>query len=156
MTESFNGVGTGITSDGNSFLYELLSLLLNCRLSQGVFCEELDDRWRTEDSWYVLMTELFNGGGIDITGNYNLLIFEWNLLRLNHRLSRWVLLCLPWFFPVPLLWWLTVPLKRGMMNAIWVCGAVVCLLFFFRWPSKYESQISGATTAVMFEFTYQE
>ena len=33
MTELFNGGGTGITSDDNSFLFELLSLLLNYRLS---------------------------------------------------------------------------------------------------------------------------
>ena len=43
MTESFNGVGTGITGDDNSFLFELLFLLLKHRLSQGVFCEDLDD-----------------------------------------------------------------------------------------------------------------
>ena len=43
MTESFNGGGTGITSDGNSLLFELLSFLLNHRLSLGVLCEELDD-----------------------------------------------------------------------------------------------------------------
>ena len=42
MTESFNEGGTGITSGGNSFLFELLSLLLKHRLSRGVLCEELD------------------------------------------------------------------------------------------------------------------
>ena len=43
MTESFNGRGTGITGDDNSLLFELLSLLLNHRLSQGVFYEDLYD-----------------------------------------------------------------------------------------------------------------
>ena len=43
MTESFNGGGTGITGDDNSFQFDLLSLLLKNRLSRGVFCEELDE-----------------------------------------------------------------------------------------------------------------
>ena len=43
MTEQFNGGGTGITGDDNSFLFELLSLLLNNQLSRGVLCEEMDD-----------------------------------------------------------------------------------------------------------------
>ena len=43
MTKSFNGGGTGITGDEKSFLFELLSLLLNNHLSRGVFYEELDD-----------------------------------------------------------------------------------------------------------------
>ena len=34
MTESFNGGGTVLTGDGNSFLFELLSLQLNQRLSR--------------------------------------------------------------------------------------------------------------------------
>ena len=50
MTESFNGVDTGITGDEKSFLFELLPLQLNHRLSQGVLCEELDDCCQTEDS----------------------------------------------------------------------------------------------------------
>ena len=34
---------------------------------------------------------------------------------------------------------------------------VLCDCYFVcRWPSKYESQLFGATTAVMFEFMYQE
>ena len=43
MTESFNGGGTGITGDEKSLLFELLSLLLKHRLSQGEFGKELDD-----------------------------------------------------------------------------------------------------------------
>ena len=43
MTESFNGGGTGITGDQNSFLFELLSFLLKYRLSRGVFCKKLDE-----------------------------------------------------------------------------------------------------------------
>ena len=31
-----------------------------------VFYEELDDWLQTEDSWGVLITESFNGGGVDI------------------------------------------------------------------------------------------
>ena len=42
-TESLNGGGTGITSDDNSLIFELLSLLLKNGLSRGVFCEDLDD-----------------------------------------------------------------------------------------------------------------
>ena len=44
MTESFNGVGTGITGDENSLMFQLLSLLLKHWLSRGVFYEELGDR----------------------------------------------------------------------------------------------------------------
>ena len=42
MNESFNGQGTGITSDEQSLLYDLLSLLLKHWLLRGVFCEDLD------------------------------------------------------------------------------------------------------------------
>ena len=85
MTESFNGGGTGITGDDNSLLFELLSLILKHRLSQGVFCEYLDDHWRNEDSRGIFMTELFNGGGTYITGDKNLLLFEWLYLGLKHQ-----------------------------------------------------------------------
>ena len=156
MTESFNGGGTSITSDGNSLIFELLSLRLKHRLSRGVFCEELDDCWQTEDSCFVLMTELFNVGETYITGDENWLLSEWELLRLNHRLSWGVVRCLPWLLPVPLLWRLPIPLKGGIMNKIWVCGGIVCLLFFCQWPSIGATQMFGATTAVMFEFMYQE
>ena len=43
MTESFNGGGTCITSDDNSLLFELLSLILKHRLSRGVFYKDLGD-----------------------------------------------------------------------------------------------------------------
>ena len=36
-----------------------------------VFCEELDDCWRTEGIWGELMTESFNEGGTRITGDDN-------------------------------------------------------------------------------------
>ena len=55
-----------------------------------VFCEDLDDCWRTEDSWGWLMTELFNGGETNINSDENLLFFEWQSLQLKHRLSRGV------------------------------------------------------------------
>ena len=55
-----------------------------------VFCQDLDDCWRTKDIWSVLMTESFNWGSTVITGDENSLIFEWLYLRLKHRLSRWV------------------------------------------------------------------
>ena len=111
-------------------------------LSHGVLCEDLDDCWQIKGSWGVLMTELFNGVGTCITGDYNLLIFEWMYLQLKHRLSRWVVWCLPWLLPVPLLWRLPIPFGRGMMNAIWVCGGVVCLLFCLlmaikRWDPNF-------------------
>ena len=129
MTESFNGLGTGITGDYNSFLFELLSLILKHRLSRGVLCEELYNCWGTEDSWCVLMTELFNGRVTSITSDDNSLIFEWLSFRLKQWLS-WVVVCfLPWFFPVPLLWQLPITFGRGIMNAIWFFCGVVCLLF---------------------------
>ena len=90
----------------------------------------MDDCWRNEDSWGGLITELFNWGGTDINGADKSLLFEWMSLRLNHRLSQGVFRCLPLLFPVPLLWRLPIPFERGMMNAIWVCGVVVCLSFF--------------------------
>ena len=113
-----------------------MSLILKQRLSREVKCEDLDDCWQNEDSWYRYMTELFNGGETDITGNDNLLFFEWLPLRLNHRLSRGVVRCLPWLLPIPLLWRLPIPLGCGMMNAIWVYGGVVCLLFCFSMAIK--------------------
>ena len=76
MNKSLNIGGTGIAGDGNSLLFELLSLLLKRCLSQGVFCEELDDCWQTEDSCGGFMTELFNGGGTGITSDKNSLLFE--------------------------------------------------------------------------------
>ena len=142
MTESFNGGGTGITGDDNSLFFELLSLLLKHRLSWGVFCEELDDCWPTKDSWGGLMTKLFNGGETYITGDENSLLFEWMSLRLEHRLSWGVVCCLPWLFHVPLFWQRPIPFGRGMMNSIWVCGDVVCLLFYLlmaikRWEPTF-------------------
>ena len=131
MTKSFNGGGTCIIGDGKSLHFELLSLLLKHWLSLGVLCEDLDDCWQTEDIWDGLISELFNEGETDITVNKKALLFEWQSLRLKHWLSRGVVHCLPWLFPVPLLWLLPIPFKRGMMNTIWVCGVVVCLLFCF-------------------------
>ena len=131
MTESFNLGDICITGDGNSLLFELMPLLLNHRVSQAVLCKELGECWQTEDIWYGLMTELFNGGETYITGNDNSFLFEWLSLRLKHRLSRGVIRCLPWLFPFPLWWQLQMPLGSGMMNAIWVCGDVMCLLFYF-------------------------
>ena len=71
MTELFNVGGTGITGDDNLLLFEWLSLLLNHWLSQGVFYEDLDDFWRTKDSWGGFMTESLNGEGTGITVNDN-------------------------------------------------------------------------------------
>ena len=119
----------GFIGDDKPLLFELLSLILNHWLSRGLFYEELDDCWRTEDSWGGLITKLFNGGVTDITSDDKLLIFQWLYVQLKHRLSRGVVHCLPWLLPVPLLWRLPIPFGRGMMNAIWVCGGVVCLLF---------------------------
>ena len=39
-----------------------------------VFCEDLDDCWRTEERWGRLVTELFNVWGTGITGDENLLL----------------------------------------------------------------------------------
>ena len=129
MTELFNGGGKGITGDENWLFFELLSLLLKHRLSRGVLCEDLDDCWQTENILGGLMNELFNRSGKGITGDENLLLFEWQSLRIKHRLSLKIVRCLPWFLPVILLWRLRTPFGCGMMNTIWVCGGIVWLLF---------------------------
>ena len=130
MTELFQGGSIGITSDENSFLFELLWFLLRHWLSRVVLCEDLDDCWQTKDSWGGLKTKIFNGRETDITSNDILMLFEWQSLRLKPRLSRGVVRSLPWLFPVPILWHLPIPfLERGMKNTIWVCGDIVCLIF---------------------------
>ena len=50
MTELFNEGGTGITGDEKLLIFDLLTLLINPRLSRGVFCEELDECLQTKDS----------------------------------------------------------------------------------------------------------
>ena len=75
MTESLNGWGTGITSDDNKLLFELLSLLLNHQLSRGVFCDDLDDCWWNEGNWGGLMNELLNGVVTGITSDKNEFLF---------------------------------------------------------------------------------
>ena len=101
------------------------------------------DCWQTEDSWGGLMTELFNGRETDITSNDISMLFEWQSLRLKSWLSRRFVRRLPWLFPVPLLWHLPRPfLERGMMNTIWVCGDIVCLVFYLsiaiiRWAPNF-------------------
>ena len=64
------------------------------------------------------------------------LLFEWLSLQLNHRLSRGFFSCLPWLFPVPLLLRLTISFVSGMMNVIWACVGVVCLLFYLLMAIK--------------------
>ena len=144
ITESFNGGGTGITGYGNLLLFGLLPLLLKHRLSRVVLCEYLDDCLRTEDRWDGFMTELSNGGETDINGNEKHLTFEWQSLQLKHQFSLGVVCCLPWLFHVTLLWQLPIPLGRGMMNIIWVCGEILCLLFCLlmaikRWEPNFWS-----------------
>ena len=103
-----------------------------------VFCEELDECWKNEYSWCGLMTESFNRVGTDINSDDNSLLFEWLSLLLKLQLSR--------------VWWLKIPFGRGTMNAIWVYGGVVWLLFFCWWPKKCDSQFICAITAFMFKF----
>ena len=136
MTESFNVGGRVIICEDKSLLFDLIFLRLNRRLSRGELCEDLDDFWLTEDSWGGLMTELFNGGGTCITGGDNSFLFELLSFQLNHRLSRVFVRCLPWFFPVLLLWRLPIPFGYSMINAIWVCGGVVWLLFYLLMAIK--------------------
>ena len=80
-----------------------------------MFCEDLDDCWQTKDVWDGLITELFNGGGTDITSDDNSFLFKWLSLKLKHRLS--------WVRRLP------IPFECGMMNSIWFRGSVVCMLF---------------------------
>ena len=156
MTESFSGVGIGITSGDKSFLFEFLSLLLKHWLSRGVFCEDLDDCWQTKDRWGRLMTKLFNEVGTGITGDDNLLHFEWIPLWLSQRLSQGVFVVYPDFFllhfcgnyqyPLDVAWWMQYEFV-----------VVFCACYFvFLWPSKGESKNFGETTLVMFDFQYQE
>ena len=125
-------------------------LLSRHLLSRGLLGEDLDDCWQTEDSWGGLMTELFNGRETDIAGNDVSMLFEWQSLRLDTRLSRGVVRRLPWLSPVPLLCHLPIPfLERGMMNKIWVCGDIVCMIFYFsiaiiRWkPNVLARQLQS-------------
>ena len=133
---SFHGGSVGITGDDNSLLFEFMWLLSRHLLSRGLLGEDLDDWWQTEDSWGGLMTKLFNGRETYINGNDILMLFDWQLLRLKPLLSRGVVHRLPWLFPVPLLWHLPIPfLESGTTNKIWVCGDIVCLIIFCKWPS---------------------
>ena len=126
-----------------SLLFELMWLLSRHLLSRGMLCEDLDDCWQTEDSWGGLMNKLFNGRETYITSNDISMLFEWQLLRLKPWLSRGVVRRLPWLFLVPLLWHLPRPfLERGMTNKIWVCGDIVCLIFYLsiaiiRWEPNF-------------------
>ena len=157
MTESFHEGIIGITSDDKSLLFELLWLLLRNWLSRGVLCEELDEFWQTEDSWGGLMTELLNGRETDITVNDNSLIFKWQLLRLNPGYHKELLAA----YPDCSLFHFCGTSQDPSCNVAWwiqyefvviLCACyVVC-----QWPSKGESQMFRATTAVMFGFTYQE
>ena len=79
---------------------------------------------------------LMNRGQLRWIDDDNSFIFELLSLILNHRLSQGVFRCLLWFFPVPLLWQLSIPFGHGMMNAIWVCGGALCLLFYCWWRKK--------------------
>ena len=65
------------------------------------------------------------------------------VLAIKHRLSRGVPRCLTWLFPVPLLWKRPIPFGCDMMNAIWVCGGVVYLLFCLLMSIKMREPIFG-------------
>ena len=60
--------GGGIVFDGSG---EVQPGIEEARKYGVVFCEELDDRWWTKDSSGGLITESFNGGDTDITGDDN-------------------------------------------------------------------------------------
>ena len=95
MTKSFNGRGTGSTSDDNSLLFKLLYLLLEHWLSLGLFCEKLLDCWQIEYIWCGLMNKIFNAWGTGITSDNDLLIFELISLQFKHWLPRGVFRFLP-------------------------------------------------------------
>ena len=73
---------------------------------------------------------------IYIAGNDNSLLFEWQLLQLKYRLSRWVIRCLSWLFlfhfcgdyqyPCNLSWWMQYEFVVVLCACYFVC----------RWPSK--------------------
>ena len=142
MTESFNGGGTGITCDDKSLLFELVALLLNHGVSRGAFCEDLDNCWRTEGGWGGFITQIFNGGGTYITSDEKIVAILVTSLAIKASVITKVFRCLPWLFHVPLFQQLPIPFWHGMMNAIWVCGGVVCLLLFLlisfkRWEPTF-------------------
>ena len=130
--------------------FELLSLILKHQFSQGVFCEELDDCWQTEDSWGGLMTDLFNGGERDITGDDNSLFFEWLSSQLKNSYQHdsffaypdWSLFhfCGSYQYPLEVAWLTQYDFVVVLCACYFVCW----------WPSKGEIQISNATTSVMF------
>ena len=89
------------------------------------------------------MTKLFNGRETYITGYDISMLFEWNSLWLKPRLFQGVVWRLSWLFPVPRCWHLQRPfLERGMKNKIWVCGDILCLIFYLsiaiiRWEPNF-------------------
>ena len=126
-------ISTGMVFDGSGEVQPGIEEYFD---SSVVFYEDMDDCWQTEESWGGFMIESFNWGEKDITSDENSLLFEWLSLLLNHRLSRGVVSCLPWFFPVPLFCLLPIPFGHGMMNAIWVCGGLVWMLFYLLIDKK--------------------
>ena len=113
--------------DGDGMLFEgsdeVRPVIEEAYDSGVVFCKKLDDCWQTEDIWGGLISESFNGLGTDITSDDNSLLFGWVYLLLKHRLSQ--------------VWRLTIPFGSGMMNAIWVCGGVGCMLFCLLMSNKW-------------------
>ena len=60
--------GGGIAFDGSGEVQPGTEEACNCGV---VLCEELDDCWKTEDIWGVLMTESCNRGGTVIIDDDN-------------------------------------------------------------------------------------
>ena len=156
MTELFNWGGTGINGDGNSFLFELLYLLLKYRLSWKSV------QWRA--GWM-----LTNQGQLRWIDEW---IIQWRR-NIYHRKWKFVALWVtvlaikaPVITRSSLLPTLIVPCSNfvAITNNVWTwhdeCNVSLwcCCepVLFCWWPWKGESQIFGATTSVMFKFQYQE
>ena len=91
--------------------------------------------WQTDNIWGGLMTELFIGRETDITGNDISVIFEWQSLQLDTRLSRRVVCRLTWFFPVTLLWHLPRPFLERVMTNKYEFVVILCAWYFiFQLP----------------------
>ena len=104
----------------------------------------------------ITMSVLWRAGRLLTNQGQLRWIYNWIIQCRRHRYHRWWKLidiwvtfvaikttaitrsffCLPWFPPVPLLWRLPIPFGGGTMNAIWVCGEIVCLLFCLLMTNK--------------------
>ena len=148
-------------------------------LGRRRWCNIWQIRWSPTRYWRILriwICVLWRSGLLLTNQGQLRWINDWIIKWRRHRYQRWWQIIALWvtflairepvitrsrslptlIVPCSTFWRLQIPFVRGMTNEIWVCGGVVCLLFFCLWPTKVESKCFGATTAVVFEFQHQE